>query len=148
MSGRRANLSLRPSACHESSPPRAEPAIFYPLPPPRLPGIFCLHNIYPTADTKSNGAWVPGGERPNEPTRSGTKAGPSSIPSTSLGCKLKVHGGRRTGVARGCGRGNKFDCNGGIVQFSQIRIRIPGDETTPVASEGKRGKREGVAGTP
>ena len=105
--------------------PRAEPAIFY----PGLPGIFCLHNIYPTADTKSNGAWVPGGEWPNEPTRSGTKARPSSVPSTSWVASLRrtVDDVRAEGAARGR-RGNKFECNGGIVQFSQIRIRIPGDE--------------------
>lgn len=49
----------RAAACHGSSPSlarRRAPPYFT-----RLPGIFCLHNIYPTADTKSNGAWVPGG---------------------------------------------------------------------------------------
>lgn len=80
---------------------RAEVAtIFY-----REAGIFCLHNIYPTANAESNGLRFPG-----ETNEIGTKTTPLS------GASL-----RRTDDVE-CGHRDKFRRNGKIVQSAQTQM--------------------------
>lgn len=138
----------------EGSPLLRNPPYFT----PGLPGIFCLHNIYPTADTKSNGAWVPGGERPNEPTRSGTKgeAVPPN-PSTSWVASLRWTTHRGEGeAAGGSARAINSSVTAELSSSRKYECEYPGTRTTRsfLNEEGKRGEREreesgdeGVAGT-